>query len=270
MLRIAGVDLIVPSVEFEVTNLEAWVAANIDQEAVTPWLRRAFPGQRLQQIAVPTGFEPARPVRINTWTTRWGASHFGHGHFLASTNQVAAIRAKALGDRDATHVTMEIGSPGLSVPGNYATGVYVLAITPLGRIDRLATTVGAFENGLYLVTVVDERYYWWFRPYPNEVSSEPVGWSVIFDRCAASLGREIEREKQPEAYLKADPTIANLAGDPVPPILDAACANVGQRLVLHASGRIVTYSYEKAIAQMNANQKAWTIRAGGRRFQEAL
>lgn len=272
MLSIGATELILPSNDSEFTDLERWVCDNINPSESMPWLSRAFPGRRLAKIAWPTGYRPARPVKLNSYFyPYWGACRFGYGHFLCSTNQAKTLRNESWGDdglSPPTPMTLLMDTDGLSIDGNFHTEVFVLRVIPLDHVDPPPGK--EYENGLYLVTVVDERFFWWYKSYPNGKAQGSEDWTSIITKCATVLDMPLGPDPIAPEYLKADGALCDLFGEVVPPILDAACYNIGMRLVRIAIG---TYHIAGAAAEIDRHrnkQKAWSLRAGDDFFQEAL
>jgi len=250
-----------------------WVEKNINPESYTPWLRRSFPGKGYTALTIPTGYRQERPFRINRfyWPC-WGASRWAYGHFLADAGQTDAIRKKAFGDAgDQTDkIQLMIESPGGFSEETLLTDVYLLPPTPLSSVP--IDTENHLVNNLFLLTVVDERFYWWHEATPLVEFTDTTTWASAFDIAKEALGIDITLDTISSAYLNASPQL-NLSYEVVPPWLDALCYNVGHRFVARLDGTYRTERYSTALATRNSDISANPSRrilAGGSRFKDTI
>lgn len=274
MLTLAGVPLIVPTAE-----IHAWVTNNIDPRDICPWTYRAFPGTNLTGLAFPTGFSTPRETRLNRFAWPRGASRWAYGHFLASTNQVKVIRDVAFGEvGDSTEtVILEMGTEGQrSDEGTEVEGVqlhvdvYLLPPYPLGRVDPVN---GESVNGLYLLTVVDKRYYWWHKPTPDfAIDGTSTTWESVFEKIGDAIGEDIEVDPIHADYLKPHKAL-NLKNEALPLVLDAVAYNCGQRVIVDYDGKVKSINAGTGKTRRSEDDETYrlrTIRAGGDRFKDRL
>lgn len=195
------------------------------------------------------------PPRIGVWHKPTSASRWGVCHLLATGQQLAAIRAVA-----ATNPLNGSAVPGIAAPlmqlvmtdgrGNTVSGwMWCLSPRPIQQRGK--------GQDLYLLTLVDDRYTWWFPSFINipDVQLTPVDtwpglieWyaNVVADLASGSLGPQtLTIDAIPVAYGNAASGSPNLSrwlpnfvdpsnqGSPffTPPILDALCRAVGMRFV---------------------------------------
>lgn len=279
MLTLGGVPLLCPQLAAEegidLTAVGDWVARNISPTAARPWLARAFPGssaRNLTNLSWPTGFEPAGPVCVNRlYWPGWGASRWGYAHFLASAAQTRQIRdlAYGVGGRGLEPLDLVLSSPGGRANETVATAVDLLPPLPLSGIRAV--------NGLYLLTVVEERYYWWSVPNRRMPLECVCTWEDVFTYCSQSLvdyglGPIDSVGPIPADYRKPHYFLANLREEPLPIVLDSACTNVGMRLVRTLDGTVKVVGSATAQAALTAQlaRPNRSLQAGGGRFLDVL
>jgi hypothetical protein len=305
VLTLGGVPLIAPiedelfaDLEPEVTldasevrlrrleDLQREVRLNIPVEWTCPWTQtRYWPGPGLTQIAFPTGFEPPKEPTLQVFRfPPWGASRFAHGWFLASTNQVNALQQVAFASNGASVAVPLVMDAMFQRSGeSISTNVYVLSMTPLMRC--LPSDSDPYVNGLYLLTLVDERFFWWGIPSPvfnignNTVppitpppAPTPVAWTDLINLCVTALGEPITFDPIPSAYLVPN-TNLNVNYEVLPPVIDAIAANIGMRFVRGLGGNLSFQSWATAttiVATDQANNPLRTYRAGSFRFDPQL
>lgn len=272
MIRLAGVELLFPE-----SSVRAEIESRIPLDDAYPWLNRAWPGPRLTHLTYPTGFKPAESVRLGRFCWPRGASRWAYGHFLASSSQVKAVREVCYDKSGLKQVAvpLELSSPGLASDETVATNVYVLPPVPLIRvpIDEKETH---FYNGLYLITVVDERYYWWEKPCPDFAidPASPPTWETLVDQCKYELGLDnIAIPTLIEAkWLRPSPRL-NLVNERLPLVLDAIAYNIGRRVVRTLNGEVKLLTYDDSIGIFNADKVAHKKRsplAGGDCYTTAV
>lgn len=272
MIRLAGVELSHP-----IREVRDEIERRIPLADAYPWLHRAWPGPRLVNLTVPTGFKPAESVRLGRFVWPRGASRWAYGHFLATSNQVRGVREVAYGKGGIQQnaVSLELSSPGLASQEVVETDVYVLAPVPLVRVAKDEKETEYF-NGLYLITVVDERFYWWEKPTPDFAidPASPPTWKTLVNKCRDALGlTDIDIVTDiDEGWLRPSPRL-NLVNERIPPVLDAIAYNVGRRVVRTLNGEVRLETYDDAVSTFNGDKVAHKARspvAGGDCFTDAV
>lgn len=271
MLTLAGIPLSPSTPAFS-----RWVANNIPTERATQWLTRAWPGLGLQGIAWPTGFRIPDRIRLNRLVWPTGASRWAYGFFLGTTAQVEAIRKQAFGDDGEANetITLRMESPDDQgeASESITTDLYLLPPTPLAWVDP-GIRVPSGEAA-YLLTVVDQRFYWWAHAAPDFGINDTAGktWQNVFDAIAAELDITIDVGTIDPAYLQPSRGL-NLTYETIPPLLDACCASIGHRLVCGLDNGVSTQSFTEADQAADddaADNPDRTLRAGQDRFLDDL
>jgi hypothetical protein len=262
-----------------------FLQATIPPSHYCPWLRRSWPGYGLVGLTWPVGFWLEHEFRFNHLYWPNGASRWAFGHFFADAQTTDAIRSEAFGQdgsgQNAIELYMDSPSPASSVQGqnpeqedspeNLTANVYLLPPYPLSAVP---TPGDGSINNAYLLTVVDQRYYWWYKQTPLVQFDSIVGvsWSEAFDIAQTQLGIDIDVDEISSKYLNASPAL-NLSYEVLPPWLDALAFNVNQRIVVAFDGSVSTQNYRTALDALNddlSDNPDRIVRAGGYRFQDTI
>ena len=272
MLTYGGVGLRLPT-----HQIQSYVEANLTVREASPWLRRAWPGRYLHKFTAEAGYRAPAPVRLGELRWPRDASRWASAHFVAAKSDVDQITPLAYGPAGGgiTPLPLVMSAPGS--PGNetISTLMYLLPPSPLGVVDAPggsggSGSSGGYADGFYLLTLVDERYYWWDVGSPDfgiGCCSAGVTWGGMVAACGQALGETIGLDPIPGSYLSPSPDF-NAEGRPLPVVLDAIMANVGLRLTrgwdgtLHGQGFAGGSSGLDSINFANAGRAR---RAGGQR-----
>lgn len=214
---------------------------------------------------------PIPPVRVGELFYPWGARRWARFVGLMHKDDLDAVLplvadSDSAGKRPKAGVfKMHVGDPTRQVQ----TDLYMLPPQPLTGLDDAAN--------LWLVTLVDERYYWRFAPV--SVRSANVNaryvwqqtWASLFTALGGAVGKTISlpggvasNYGQPDA---SSPFYAH--SQPVPAILDAACAHVGRVLVRAFDGTYTAQRYADATAAAETARGTRSRKTGGLSFTTA-
>lgn len=257
MLTYGGVGLIAPT-----EGVEDWVRTYIDQHDVAIWAYRSWPGTDLTNIAFPTGFVPVRPIRLNRLYWPTGASRWGYGHFLCDTDGMTQIKKLALGTKCNKNTKLLLAMDD-GYGGKMSTNLYLAKYQPLTGIRN--------TNGLYMLSLVCPRYYWWNIPTPDFQITSDTQWTDLFQDIQTAIGQSVSYDTPDYDYLKPD-TSLNLTTQPLPIVFDAIAYNVGMRVIYGLDGKIRVWNYDTSLKGLNANLNITTLqpRAGDQHFGEVL
>ncbi len=172
------------------------------------------------------------PVRIGqfTWPAT-DAARFAVGYYLATNDDLDAIRAEdAITDEGPQPINLVIddGETSLTVE------VYLLPPRPLAKITG--------HTSLWLLTVVDIRYFWWYRSAAITASGD---WNALFSSIATALGATIAADTIDADYQSPSDRFT-VHRQPLPQLLDAACRMCGSRFVAKLDGTFAIQSYATA------------------------
>ncbi len=190
------------------TNPEYWRGPNV---------------QRLPLVVQPTPIMPALGVFFYpTHATRlaWFVG-------LASEKNKAAMENAAFGSGISTpsalpFVVVADDKTHQDNAGGITTNMYMLPSRPLGQ------TMGQYE-GMYLITLVDERYYWQQFKNPGVWNQgELTTWQHLITLLATALGVTITNDAIAAAYLTPNPDSDLYTNyESAATLLDAVAWNIG-------------------------------------------
>lgn len=236
MISYAGVGLNTPEPE-QAEYDKTW----LDHSWIEEFAIRTWPGIDLIGLGF-RGYIPKGPVLLNTLRWPRDASRFAVGHFLATTHRVDAIREVIYGG-GSTYISaplvMDDGS------NEITTNMWMLPPRPFNQVN-----VGSDE--LYMITLVDDRFFWWFKSANINVIGGVTTWTSMYTSIGSALGVSISVDTIPAAYLKPSNDF-NSNYRALPVLLDAVAYSVGQRIIRKLDGTVVAQNPANAQAQLETN-----------------
>lgn len=230
MQTYAGEALLTPT-----EDVRQWVA-----EHVPPTLEDLVPTEQRQGRFDPFTFKlagPPGPPLIGALYWPSGASRFACGRFLASAEQTERIRKKV----------------GTGPPETYRTGTFTFS-DGVRKIETALYMLPArpLSDGLNLLTLVDERFFWWFKAADITVTENTTTWAQLYSSLAAGLGITLTVDEVNAAYLKPSGAFTT-SKEPLPVLLDAAAYSVGQRIVRTLAGKVFAYNVSTSRTKQTEN-----------------
>ncbi len=229
--------------------VEAWIAANIRPSELFPLAFRKWPQGLIAGPVLEVTPEHDRPVTIGTLFWPTGASRFAQAHFVVNEGQLAAIRAfvNIGGTTQTANLVFDDGKTQVT------TAMWMLPAWPLSTAaPGQGADIGA---QMYLLTLVDDRYWWWGIPLQMDVTPGVTTWLNLYDAISAAIGRTISVNAINAAYSLPVADYAS-AYRPLPNVLDAIAFSVGQRIVRNTDGSITAQNATTAIASVTAQLAA--------------
>lgn len=215
----------------------------------------AFPGRNLSSLTRrdQDSLTPnAQRVRIGEWWYPSGACRWSVFRGLMTSSMVAAVLKVV---SEGTAATFRMKCP----PFGAVATAYTIE-TPMRMLPPrpLAEHGGGFD-GLYLVTLADERYWWQNAPVHPSVASffrvnQNSTWSGLIDALAFSLGVTISYSTIGGNYSRPEPDSqlwSSLENAAV--LMDAVAANLGRQLVRRMDGVYLLEYPEYSAAAVSAN-----------------
>jgi hypothetical protein len=226
----AGVPLTPPSAE-----LAAWVEARLPPSEVhaAPWRDRA------------------RPVRLGSLYWPLGASQWGEAWYVCTEAQLNLIRPKVYANNRLRPEELVLDDGTRQLRGK----MWMLTPRPLAGAPG--------ENRLFLIPLVDDRYWWWDRRTDDLQIQSGTSWQVAARLLLEKLGiDDFQQDTISPNYLTAPSLL--FRDEPVPPVIDRVFRACGQRLVRHLDGSIELLGLDSTINRVKV--ELGTIRpvhAGG-------
>lgn len=243
MMSFAGVMLSDP----ETTEVGEWIQQNISPHELFPLSYQTWPGSLGGTAVLESTPDEERSVIIGSFWWPSGASRFARAYFVVSEAQLNAIRTAvqtpagtnkvATGTNKAATLLLRDGT------NTVEAEMWMLPAWPL-----LTAVAGA---GAYLLTLVDERYWWWSLPASIAVDVGTTTWLDLYEAIGDALGVTISVDTIPAAYgLPTDDYASGYQS--LPGLLDAVAFSVGQRIVRGLDGTVTAQNATTAIASVTA------------------
>ncbi|OWK45746.1 hypothetical protein [Fimbriiglobus ruber] len=232
MITYAGVDL--PLLTDAVRDhLETWWHARSIVESTPDGYY--VPGPAYLPRPAPPRSEPPRPGVLR-WPT--GASRWATYHHVVDATTLDAIQSAGDG---AQALEIDDGQDSISAD------MYLLPPRPIAQNDQ--------DGDLYLLSLVDERWYWWREGSQPNITKAPESWADLFDTLTGGLGVSAEVDEIPEGY--STPTDRWVVSyQPLPVLLDAAARSVGCRVVRRLDGTVLVRRWDGASADSDSQWAA--------------
>lgn len=256
----------VASVTYAGVNLPVWTPAADARMRQAGWtLDQVYrfadaPDLNLfDHLPFPPRMEPP-PVRggVLWWPT--GASQFARVHFLCDRATLDAIKDQLVtdaGSPDAGYLPAELNITDGRGGTDFTGDMHFLPPLPLHGAD--------LEVDSYLLTLVDERYFWWFKPSVN--LSAVTTWTGMYSALGTGLGSSVTVDGSVSSFAAPSTRWATLGTLPLPLLLDAAAWSTGRRIIRFPGGGVHATDYATAKAAAAAVRAAWgttyRLRAGG-------
>ncbi len=194
------------------------------------------PGRNLNALAYQDeiGPQPHPSVKPYSWFYPVGATRWGVFRGLATSSMVKAMLT-ATGGTAAGEFVMKMvpKAPGTITDARYTvtTDLFMLPPRPLGETRGY--------DGLYLITLVDERWYWQGTPVSLRVTSRST-WAGLIQDISTALGVSITLPVIPPEYGQPEPDSQLWTdSESSPVLLDAIALNLGCQVVRKLDGEIV-------------------------------
>ena len=205
----------------------------------------SYPGRNLGAVAYPlsVGPMPSTEVKIGDWYYPNGANRFSVFRGLASSSQAKAMLAATRGISPKTFKFQTVPA-GEQIKDDYLLESLLYMLPP----RPLAEHGGKFD-GLYLITLVDERYYWQYTPVSLRVTQDST-WSSLIQDLATVLNVTINFSTVATSY--SAPEIDShlwTNSENAAILLDAVAYNVGRSVVRALDG---TYTLETFVESENS------------------
>lgn len=255
MISYAGQPLLAPD-----QSVIDWVKSHLDpawifcEAAVRTW-----PGRDLDVIGF-RGYIPKGPVEIGklVWPAS-RASHWAYAHFLVDEDTLKSIGNVVYqgSSYQPADLVINDGTDSLT------TSMYMLPARPLAKAE-------GSPSGLWLLTLVDVRFHWWFRggvlsvtdgvleDFTDEDGDDilleqgATTWEELYEAIADLLGITITVDDVDADYL-SPPESFSLTYHALPLILDAVAYCVGQRVCRRLDGTVVALNVTSSQTEFASN-----------------
>lgn len=224
-----------------------------------------YPGRNLGAIAIQAQIDPQPNPDLDpfNWYYPYGASRWSVFRGLATSSMAKAMLAATQGRLALPFILKQ--SP--ISPNNQQNAVAKYTVTsnmfmlpprPLGE-------TGGSMDGLYLITLVDDRYY--FQGTPATLKVTPgTTWSNLLSTLASALGINLTIPVIPSVYGLPNPDSQLWTNqESAPALLDAVAYNLGSQIVRNYNGTYVLQNptQSQAIILANRGNASSVVRTAG-------
>lgn len=241
MLKYANVKLLTPDASTR-KQLAYW----LKPADIWHFVRRHWPGFGMDNLPFQSAPEISFELNRLYWPT--GAARWGIFWGLVDRPRLEEIRAAVFPTASYQSAELSITADSPSATGSgIATQMWMLPARPIHEIGPLR------RREMSLITLVDERFFWWNVASAITVSGGSTTWAQLYASIGSALGVSIQVDSVPDAYLKPSEELASDYGR-LPTLLDATAYSVGQRIVRQFDGTVrawnVTDSDQSLIDQL--------------------
>jgi hypothetical protein len=225
------------------------------------------PGPRLSGLGVP--YRPSNPkVKLGRLFYPTGSARWAVFHGLATTSQVKQMQVLAWPPgSQVVPLTFHMQSDVSPFEDNQAiggvcTGMYLLSCRPL-------SSMGSFQSGstlddLWLVTLVDERYYWQFQSVGSLTIAALSSWHSLISLFATALDITITNLTPSSVYgVPAEDSALFSNYEPANRMLEAVAWNFGCLVVRNFDGTYTLQTPADAQTEAQGNRSVGINLAGG-------
>jgi hypothetical protein len=227
-----------------------------DVRVTTSWAD--WPGPGLVGLTFPNKTFSRPKLRIGSTFYPTGAARWTESHWLATQDQYDLIVPLAFNGNVPVANTFLLQQGDNEV----STQLYLLPPRVLGKFGG--------QPGMWLLSFVDERYYWQYMNGGNLVVNNTTTWTTLITTLASALGISLDLPAVNSVYLQPSP-YSDLYSryESASLLLDAALLNVGYVLVRNLDGTYAAQTYPDA-QTVDDNQQPDYLLAGGDMSATAL
>ena len=258
MISYGGVEL-----TFFGADLAAWVEQHISLSDLVQFMPSPSLKHYVSLLPYPNPWE--RKVKMDSLWWPQGAARWSTCHCFITESQRNLINATVY---DSGYNQAElIYSDGTN---SLTTNMWMLPPRPLAQVapDAASQLKWILPNIItggqpaYLMTLVDDRYFWWQRSGSVTLTPGTTTWADLLTDIASALDVTITNDTIPSAYLKPPMSLVNYV-ECLPVLLDMVAFSTGLRVVVGYDGTVNLQNATNALASVTSQVAATTNRCAG-------
>ncbi len=262
MITLAGIPLLLPDKTGEVQGwLDAYLPLETMREQATPVALASHRAQSRSGYRAGVGlpmpnYPPPPKPKINSLYWPTGASRWARGYFLASDSILEQLLA-AIGDTNAVQsLVLKDERQDVTITAK----VHLLPPRPITAVEAVE---GQDRKGLWLLPVVDARYYWQWKHAANfEVDNEAT-WESLFSLLGTAVGATVAVDPSVGDYKLPDVDELTRRYENAAVLLDALAHSSGRRIVVNFDGSVKAMGFAAADTTLGENLTEYALVAGG-------
>ena len=239
--------------------LDEWIDYYISTLDIFEFASRSWPGTRLLKMTF-NYFIPRRPVVIGSFNWPVGASRWGYANYIVSDAELAVIRPLCYGETGPANQVPQllVIDDGIN---NITTPMYMLPPRHL---------TGANVMDAYLLTLVDQRWYWWQENAGVlEIDEGTTQWSDLYLLIGEQLGVSIAVDPIDHSYLTPSGVFGTYY-ESLPILLDAIAFNCGQSIVVNFDGSVSALNLSSSVRDGNVELSDQILGGGSFDFDQVI
>ncbi len=223
----------------------AWVDYTLKLQDIALFQIRHDKSQTQSRLSIPNVEESYKgKVGVLRWPI--GARRWACGLYTATSSQLEAIKAIVYAGGGYVPANLVIGDGSGGANRGITTSMYMLPSNPILQVPG--------TNGLYLLALVDARYWWWYSTCSLNVAA-PTGTTTygdLYSQLGSALGVSITHDTVDPDYLAPGPA-HSCTDEYVSLLLDSVAFNCGQRITRQLDGTIRAINASSANTSDTAN-----------------
>lgn len=223
-------------------------------------------------------YNSRRHIKLGRLSWPTGASRFAIGHFLATDAQLLEIRNNIRPPGQGNSASLDAQTLRIWAGGDATdwqvieTDLHLLPPRPLFQYSSMPASLGIDSDraqNLWLLTLVDDRYFWWMKAASIVVDQGTTTWDDLISAIMTELAPPAWTSSAVDAsYLKPHGSLTTHYGS-LPALLDAVCYSIGRRCIRYLDGTVELITADEAATQRDElldEYKEYTIQGGSFAF----
>jgi hypothetical protein len=242
-------------------NVRSFIDTYITTNDFREFYRRSWSIDGSQNFNTLPDDWPYHPIKLDSLFWPVGASSWAVGHYLVTDSTLKRIRAQAYAGGTYHSLPLKIDD---GMGGVISPSMWMLSARPISQIvpPISYTAIPPDCDGVYLLTLVDDRYYWQSLRVSLLVDNSST-WADVLTMLKDVVS--FTNDTPNAAYLQ--PSTALWGTDlPFSLVMDSVAYTLGMRVIRTLTGSVKMINAGTSRTQFSANLSVYTNRLAGGRF----